>query len=333
MPRPAWSAGLPPRQSVTSKPTGRGPSLQFPRANDNHHLARKGPGSPGTRQPTIRRQLANGIKVVSMINLGFRFATAPFYITSSLRKILLVSRRKILLASRRKILLAGTAVVIVVIGLTVLVACIVLLTASSGLSDRLAAISDVVGAATLLLAMVAAVVALLAYAVSTGIPDLHIQLDFPFSELNKPSFVSTFRDNGVAEAEDFKQLDCTVRVRNDSSYSAKNPAVVVRLQDMAFMPFGSMGEWVVVQFGSTYGVTAVQWDGGANYSIHGGSVRTLPELRLSKLHTQPDPDPYITIDILADGYTRSQVKIPVNFKDGTPSAPVDKYGKSESLWL
>jgi len=38
---PAWSAALPPRPSVTSKPAGRGRCLQFPRAKVNHHLARK----------------------------------------------------------------------------------------------------------------------------------------------------------------------------------------------------------------------------------------------------------------------------------------------------
>jgi hypothetical protein len=48
--KPAWCAVPPLRESVTSKPTGRGRSLQFPRASFNHHLARKRPASPGTRQ-------------------------------------------------------------------------------------------------------------------------------------------------------------------------------------------------------------------------------------------------------------------------------------------
>jgi hypothetical protein len=136
------------------------------------------------------------------------------------------------------------------------------------------------------------------------------------------------------ETKDFKQLFCTVRVRNDSSYSAKNPAIVVRLHDMAYIPSAPQGEWVVVEFISTYGVTIVQWDGGANYSIHGGSVRTLPELRLSQLHTSPYPDPHIAIDILAEGYTR-KVEIPVTFKgpEADPSAPPDKYSNSANLWL
>jgi hypothetical protein len=38
------------KQPDTSKPTGRGPSPQFPRVIVNHHLARIRPASPGTRQ-------------------------------------------------------------------------------------------------------------------------------------------------------------------------------------------------------------------------------------------------------------------------------------------
>lgn len=255
------------------------------------------------------------------MNLGLRlvaaFAAARFHIISS---------------PLRKVMLVGIAVVIATIGLATLVACIALLTASSGLSDRLAAVGDVIGAATLLLAMVAAVVALLAYAASTGSPDLRIQVDFPFSELNKPSFISTFKNNGIAVANEFKQLSCTVRVRNDSNYSAKNPTIVLRLHDMAFSQTPLIKEWVVVDFATTYGVTVVQWDGGANNSIHGGSVRTLPVLWLSGLHTSPNADPYMTIEILADGYLR-RVKIPVEFKESLASAESTKYASSAHMWL
>jgi hypothetical protein len=48
-PKPMSCAAPPPNQSVTSKPTGRGRSLQFPRVSVNHHLARIRPASPGTR--------------------------------------------------------------------------------------------------------------------------------------------------------------------------------------------------------------------------------------------------------------------------------------------
>lgn len=208
----------------------------------------------------------------------------------------------------------------------------VILTGSSDLSDRLVEVGDVFAGATLLLTIVAAVVALLAYASATGSPDLRMQLDFPFSQLNNPVFQSTFNDNGVATAVEFKQLNLTLRVRNDSSYSAKNPAVVIRLHDMAFSPDEKNNEWTTVQFASTHGITVVQWDGGSNYSIHGSSVRTLPGLWLERLHTVPNPDPYLLIDILADGYSRQDIKIPVRFVSELPSYPA-KYEDSGDQWI
>ena len=53
-PKPAWCAAPPPSQSVTSKPTGRGRSPQFPRVNVNHHLAQKRQARPGTRHDNTR---------------------------------------------------------------------------------------------------------------------------------------------------------------------------------------------------------------------------------------------------------------------------------------
>ena len=249
---------------------------------------------------------------VTMKKLGPPSGTTRFNLTSS---------------SQRRTLLIAIATIISVIGLTAAALCITVLNASSNLSDRLVEVGDIVAGATLILAIVAAIVALLAYAASTGLPELRIQVDFPFSELNKPSFSGALQEIGAVQAENFKQLVCTIRVRNDSSYSAKNPAIVVRLHDMAFVPDGDRLEkhdWAVIQFVSTHGVTVVQWDGGANYSIHGSSVRTLPDLFLNKLHTIPKPDPWLDIDILAEGYSR-QIRIPVEFKPLLSSTSLDEY--------
>jgi hypothetical protein len=213
--------------------------------------------------------------------------------------------------------------------------CITIINATSNFSDRLAEVGDIIAGSTLILAIVAAVVALLAYGASIGLPDLRIQVDFPFSDLNKPSFSSALQENGGVQAENFKQLRCTVRVRNDSNYSAKNPAIAIRLHNMAFLPDGGQAnirDWVVIQFISTHGVTVVQWDGGSNYSIHGNSVRTLPDLSLDKLHTIPNPNPYMDIDILADGYSK-RVRIPVEFKTDLSSCSLNKYADSAAQWL
>jgi hypothetical protein len=63
-----------------------------------------------------------------------------------------------------------------------------------------------------------------------------------------------------------------------------------------------------------YEITAVQWDGGPNYSIHGNSTRRLPDLELNDLRAIPDwGPPVLTFEILADGY-RKVVSLPADFK-------------------
>lgn len=235
---------------------------------------------------------------------------------------------------RRSAALVGVIFVISVLALAVVIICgMIFFASSANFSDRLTEVGDVVAGFTFMLTVVAAIVALRAYAVSTGPPRLRMQLDFPFSDLNKPSFTATFEENGIVRAEDFKQLACAVRIRNDANYSARNPAVVIRLHDMAFFPdYESLKGtgWVAIEFVTTYGVTIVQWDGGSDYSIHGNSVRRLPDLALYKLHTSPNPDPCLEIDILADGYNR-HIIVPVEFKSGTPASSADKYATSQ--WI
>ena len=156
-------------------------------------------------------------------------------------------------------------------------------------------------------------VALLAYAVSTGPPDLQIQVWFNFSDANNPVFQADGKEPASLWARQFKQLTGTIRVRNNSSYSAKNPAVIIRLRDMVFLRDSYEANWVMIEFASTNGIMAVQWDGGPSYSIHGNSTRRLPDLLLDRLHMYPgSKEPGLIIELLADGY-RKEVLIPVGF--------------------
>jgi hypothetical protein len=60
---------------------------------------------------------------------------------------------------------------------------------------------------------------------------------------------------------------------------------------------------------------ALQWDGGPNYSIHGNSTRYLPELDLQGLHGIRERPLKIVIRLLADGYNRREIILPVEFTD------------------
>ena len=95
------------------------------------------------------------------------------------------------------------------------------------LSDRLAAAGDILASAMLLLTVFAGLVALRAYAVSTGLPDLKLQVLFEFSEFNNPVFECKSGPgmDRFSVIAPFKQTASTISIRNDSRYSARNPAV------------------------------------------------------------------------------------------------------------
>jgi len=209
------------------------------------------------------------------------------------------------------------AIVLIIALSSILASIITLSESTTSFSDRLTETGDIIAGATLLLAVVAAVVALMAYAVSTGLPDLKVQIQFEFSYLNRPVFRAEIDENGDLRAARFKQTICTIMVRNDSSYSARSPAIIVRLRGMAFNgEIERLQErgWVITNFANTQGVTEVQWDGGANYSIHGNSVRKLPLLDLANLHKVASwPDPQITVELLSDGGYRKETAFYVDF--------------------
>ena len=191
------------------------------------------------------------------------------------------------------------------------------LTSASSTADRLAAAGDILVGATLLLAIVASAVAVLAYAVSTGTPDLQISVQFGCFPAEEGRFAVTFEDDqGGKHAVDNGQLKCSIRLRNNSSYSARNPAVVVRLKSMAFRSPESSQDWAQIDFDRQSGIKAMQWDGGPVYSVHGHSTRRLPDLNLIGLRTAYDYsnpwDHALRFEILADGYRR-EVSIPVDF--------------------
>lgn len=220
------------------------------------------------------------------------------------RYILLAFRRLRRDSRFRRYVLLWTAGII----LAGILATAVILTAGG-----LASTGVVLGWATLLLAVIAGLVALLAYAATTGLPNLDIQIWFPFSYANLPVFrADPVGEAGSLYARQFKQTTPEIRVRNTSNYSARNPAVVIHLRGMAFSPNEQSAEWTQIDFVTTVGITGMQWDGGA-YSIHGHSVRRLPWLDLDRLHTVPAwGEPKFIIELLAEGYRR-EVEIPARF--------------------
>jgi len=113
--------------------------------------------------------------------------------------------------------------------------------------------------ATLLLAVIAAAVAILAYALSIATPDLAVRVRFPFSQANNPVFDAEQLEDGSVKATSFKQLDMVLDLRNRSEYSARDAAVIIRFNGMAFFSKLDPEQWVITDFASTVGITAIQW--------------------------------------------------------------------------
>jgi hypothetical protein len=207
-------------------------------------------------------------------------------------------------------MLAVYAGLLILIALVIGAASVTWLT--SGSSDRIAVIGNLLSLGTLLLALVAGIVALAAYSAATGLPDLKLQFRVPQGTTNRARFIRD-QDGQAPDAA------MTLVVRNDSSYAARSPAVVVELQDGVIVGEGWSTGWTPIEAASI-GIVAFQWDGGPNYAIHGNSTRHLPELNLHGLHSIRERPLMIVIRLLADGYNRREIILPVEFTRD-PSMP------------
>jgi hypothetical protein len=189
--------------------------------------------------------------------------------------------------------------------------------------DRLAVIANFLAGGTLLLALLAGIVALQAYAAATGAPELQLRVSFPYSYPNAPRFMIAKDELGERITPPHDQASATILVGNMSKYSARNPAVVVRFENMALRSdFEVSAGWTATDVDSEQGFIAVQWDGGPTYSIHGGSVRRLPVINMMGLvRTSTLATPYLKFELLAEGYRRVR-KIPVTF--ATEESPTEE---------
>lgn len=104
---------------------------------------------------------------------------------------------------------------------------------------RLAGVAAVLAAATVLLAVVAGVIGLAAYAAATQRPNLAVEIQFRFSRPNAPVLEVQPPDQfGARFLAPWRQCEAQVLVHNKSSYSARNPAVRIDLRGLG----GGLGD-------------------------------------------------------------------------------------------
>lgn len=203
--------------------------------------------------------------------------------------------------TKRRFLLAFYSILVLAVMVAVLVRVVSVTGSQSGsLSDRLAEAGDWLAGGTLALATIAGLVALQAYASATGLPDLKLALiiegpEIPEVDLDLERPIYTQRVTGPFKFH--------IAINNDSDYSARNPAVVMRLPGNYLATHSSkIGEGWTVTDGTYNQIFSVQWDGGAAYSIHGHSIR---KVRLDVgFVILKSLDRSVKFELLAEGFRR-----------------------------
>ena len=72
--------------------------------------------------------------------------------------------------------------------------------------------------------------------------------------------------------------------------------------------------WTITGSANQIGITSLQWDGGADYIIHGQWSRILPSLNVAGLFAYKD-EPALIVDVAADGYGPKHIRMPVRILD------------------
>lgn len=199
-------------------------------------------------------------------------------------------------------------------------------------------VADVFSLASLVITFLAAAVALLAYQVATGLPDLILLIWFNDGQPDSYNMHIKTSSERWAELGNWFNADndysipklgkdddgwrkiAYISIRNKSKYAARNPAVVVRFGDVDKPILGLCKSWKTRDdllwkdtslTSSGVVVTETQWDG--DYPIHGFSTRRLPDLPLVTLYSKyPERPAKFHIDLLADGYRKVET-ITMNF--------------------
>jgi hypothetical protein len=152
---------------------------------------------------------------------------------------------------------------------------------------------------------VATGVAVAAYWAATGVPNLQFEINFQFSSTNEPVFklVSVSgNDPAWRRIDPFAQNRATVGLVNRSRHTAHNPAL--RIDLVGIRGLKPVTGWDGVVHVRQVGLTALQWDGGANYPIHGNWRRELPALVLDDVDLRLDGEVALVVTVVADGFRR-----------------------------
>lgn len=181
-------------------------------------------------------------------------------------------------------------------------------------SNETTLVSAVVALAAFLLLAAGTVVAVIAYMLATGAPDLEPELSFRFSYPNAPVF-SLDPESGSGKQPriaGWRQVEGKVYLHNRSAYSAKHPGFRIDFLGLGgFDPSRNPG-WTPLAVANMVGVMSIQWDGGADYLVHGRWIRPLPDLNFDGVFMLAnDSITALEVTVAADGLMPQRSRIPV----------------------
>lgn len=218
---------------------------------------------------------------------------------------------------RQRPMLAVYAGVLILIALVIGIAALLWLSSPS--SDRLAVIANLLALGTLLLALVAGIIALAAYSAATGLPNLRLIFNTPQTFPGEILILTGDPESASAGLTAASGDDNIARITvwNTTKYAARTPAVAIEFQGAVIRQdmYAASNGWIATARDfRTKDVLRVQWDGGPNYAIHGDSTRQLPELNLQGLYLSPNrKGADMVVRLLADGYSRQEIKLTTRF--------------------
>jgi hypothetical protein len=187
--------------------------------------------------------------------------------------------------------------------------------------DKTVIVNTVVATGAYVLVSLTLIVALAAYVSANGRPDLSPVIEFKRSSPNRPIFLVASNSGQLPPLrpiEESRQTEGEVVISNSSKYAARNPGVRIELQGLGGM--APQPGWTTIAQEKKTGVSELQWDGGADYIIHGRWSRALPMLNVKGVFAYQD-DPAFIIAIAADGFAPKLTRIPVEILDE------EEYGK------
>ena len=130
------------------------------------------------------------------------------------------------------------------------------------------------------------IVALMAYLAATGRPDLETSLRFRFCDENAP----VLQTDAPQEPDGQVQISDTGRqmrrrTAQPQPLAARNPGIRIVLEGLGGLP--EQAGWSTLAWPNMIGPTIFEWDGGADYIIHGKWSRTLPQLNFDGAFVYP----------------------------------------------